>query len=441
VPQETQAKQTKLVLIGPFTIRWTGEKRILVEYKGGNIIPDNRKTIRLDTARIHNAYVDDSKHYYFIYETENVDFYLQYATKLPENARQANVLEVPYGCKYVNEDEDEEIMTEEESCWEADLADGVEWLYREFRIPNDADPSTALSDYKPDLSRVDVLIKYLESHGIKTQVIGSSLSCRLIELRSLGEGVENVGGFDIPYKDIVGFEYCFFYDDPSPTASRIMKLRIYSTINIKGVVARKLDDVPPSEVTDDELKRLNEDEVLAVAAAYDDKSALEILQRTGVKPGQWWLIDQKPGLIPYYADEIVTRAIERLRGDTDAYENPYRYEVNEKVLAVARKELVEEYSKLMGVVMGKYEEWRKSEEERRRREEEERRRRAEEVARRVVGELAKYGVSVEVEVDGAWVRVRSREYLGKGRFNVFVRTVKKLGFKFEPRGKYWYYYA
>jgi hypothetical protein len=436
VPQEAQAKQTKLVLIGPFTIRWSGEKRILVKYKGGNIVPEGKKEIWLDPNRIHNAYVVD-KRYYLIYETENVDFYLQYATKLPENARQVDVLEVPYGCKFVGEgeDEDEEIMTNEENCWEINLADGVEWVYREFRIPNDADPSTALSDYKPDLSHVDVLIKYLEMHGIKTQMVGLSPSCRLIELRRLGEGVEDVGGVGIPYKDIVGFEYCLFYDDPWPTATRIGKLRIY-----QGAVKRTLGDVPPSEVTD-ELKRLDIGEVLAVAAAYDDKDALEILQRTGVKPSQWWLLEQKPGLIPYYADEIVAGAIESLRNDVDAYQNPFRYRVNEKILNVARKELVDEYNKLMGVVMGKYEEWSRAEEERRRREEEERRRRAEELARRVVREFARRGISVEVEVDGAFVRVRSRGYLGRGSFDEFVRTVKSLGFRFEPRGKYWYYYA
>jgi hypothetical protein len=171
VTQETQTKQAKLVLIGPFTLQWSGEKRILVKYKGGNIIPDNKKEIWLDPSRIHNAYVVD-KHYYLIYETENVDYYLQYATKLPRNASQVNVLEVPYGCKYVGEDEDEEIMTNEEDCWEMHLADGVEWLYKEYKIPNDADPGQALSDYKPDLSNVDVLIKYLEMHGVKTRMLG-----------------------------------------------------------------------------------------------------------------------------------------------------------------------------------------------------------------------------------------------------------------------------
>lgn len=255
-------------------------------------------------------------------------------------------------------------------------------------------------------------------------------------MRRLGEGVEDIGGVDIPYKDVVGFEYCHFYDDPWPTATRIMKLRIY-----KGAVARNLGDVPPSEVTDDELKQLDESEVLAVAAAYDDKEALEILRRTNIEPGYFWLLEQKPSLILYYADEIVVKAIEGLKSDTNAYENPFRYKINEKILSVARKELVEEYNKLMSEVMTKYEEYVKAEEERRRREEEERRRRAEELARRVVRELAKRGVSVEVEVDGAWVRVRSKEYLGKGRFDEFVGTVKSMGFRFDPRGKYWYYYA
>jgi hypothetical protein len=441
VPQE-QAKQAKLVLIGPFTVRWSGEKRILVEYKGGNIVPDNKKEIWLDPSRIHNAYAVDKK-YYLIYETENVDYYLQYATKLPENASQVNVLKVPYGCKYAGEGEDdEEIMTNEEDCWEMHLADGVEWLYKEFKIPNDADPGTALSDYKPDLNNVDVLIKYLEMHGIKTMIIGSLRvfglppACKFIELRRLGEGVENIGGVDIPYKDVVGFEYCHFYDDPWPTATRIMKLRIY-----KGAVARNLGDVSPSEVTDDELKQLDKSEVLAIAAEYDDKEALEILRRTNIEPGYFWLLERKPSLIPHYADEIVARAIEGLRSDANAYKNPYSYKINEKILSVARRELVEEYNKLMSEVMVKYEEYVKAEEERRRREEEERRRRAGELARRVVRELAKRGVSVEVEVDGAWVRVRSREKLGKERFNEFVRIVKSLGFRFDQRGKYWYYYA
>jgi hypothetical protein len=44
-------------------------------------------------------------------------------------------------------------------------------------------------------------------------------------------------------------------------------------------------------------------------------------------------------------------------------------------------------------------------------------------------------------INGAWVRVRSKEYLGKRGFDEFVRTVKSLGFRFDPRGKYWYYYA
>jgi len=435
VTQETQAKQAKLVLIGPFTLRWSGERRVLVEYRGGNIV--GKKEIWLDPSRIHNAYAVDKK-YYFIYETENVDYYLQYTTKLPENANQVNVLEAPYGCKYNEDDEDEEVMTNEEDCWEMHLADGVEWLYKEYKIPNDADPGQALSDYKPDLSNVEVLIKYLEMHGVKTRVI----HCRLIELRRLGEGVENIGGVDIPYRDVMGFEYCFFYDDPWPTATRIKKLRVYYTSSDKKVVvARDLGDVPPSEVTDEELKQLDASEVLAIAAEYDDGDALEILRRTGARPSEFWLLNSKPGLIPYFADEIVARAIEKLKSDADAYKNPHYYEVNEKILAAARRELVEEYNKIMSEVMVKYEEYAKAEEERRRREEEERRKRAEELARRVVRELARRGLSVEVEVDGAWVRVRSKEYLGKGRFNEFVRTVKSLGFRFDPRGKYWYYYA
>ena len=430
MPQEAQARQARLVLIGPFTVRWSGEKRILVEYRGGNIIPDDKKTIRLDTTRIHNAYVDGDKHYYFVYETENVDFYLQYTTKLPQNVRQVDTLRVPYGCKYVNEDEDEEIMTNEEDCWEADLADGVQWFNREFKIPNNADPSTALSDYKPDLSNANVILKLL---GVNAWV-----PCGLVEVRSLGDGIDAHG---IKYRDIIGFDYCHFYDDPWPTATRFLKLRVYYTSNGKMTAVRTLGDVPPSEITDDELKRLDISEVLAVAAAYDDKDALEILQRTGVKPSEFWLLEQKPGLIPYYADEIVARAIERLRSDADAYENPFRYEINEKILAVARRELVEEYNKLMSEVMRKHEEWSRTVEERRRREEEERKKRAGELARRAVRELARRGISVEVEVDGAWVKIRSREYLDRSRFNEFVRTVKSLGFRFEPRGKYWYYYA
>ncbi len=427
--QEAQ-RQTKLVLIGPFALRWAGEKRVLVVYRGGNIV--GKREVWLDPSRIHNAYVVD-KHYYLIYETENVDFYLQYAAKPPENARQVDVLEVPYGCKYPGEGEGGEVMTSEEDCWEAHLADGVEWLYRKFKIPNDADPGQALSDYRPDLGNANVIIKLLEGLGIKVWT-----PCRLVEVRGLGEGVDAYG---IRYRDVIGFDYCFFHDDPWPTATRFLKLRVYYTSDGKMAAVATLGDVHPSEVTDEELKRLGESEVLAVAAEYDDEEALEILRRAGVRPSQFWLLERKPGLIPYYADEIVARAIEKLRSDADAYKNPDFYKVNERILAAARRELVEEYGKLMSEAVAKHEEYVKAEEERRRREEEERRKRAEELARRVVRELARRGVSVEVEVDGAWVRVRSRGYLGKARFDEFVRTVKSLGFKFDRRGKYWYYYA
>jgi len=424
--------QGVFVLIGPFGVEWAGEKRVLVRYKGESIV--SKQELWLDASRIHNAYVVDEK-YYFIYETENVDYYLQYATKLPENASQVNVLKAPYGCKY-NEDEDEEIMTNEEDCWEMHLADGVEWLYREYRIPNDADPSTALSDYKPDLSNANVILKLLERHGIKVWT-----PCRLIEVRSLGEGVD---AYSIKYRDIIGFNYCFFYDDPWPTATRLLRLRVYYTSDGKMVAARTLGDVPPSEVTDEELKRLDTSEVLAIAAEYDDGDALEILRRAGVRPSEFWLLNSKPGLIPYFADEIVARAIEKLKSDADAYKNPHYYEVNEKILSVARRELVEEYNKLMSEVMAKYEEYVRAEEEGRRREEEERRRKIEELASKVKAELERRGImvgaEVEVKIDEFGIEVKAMKSLSKAKFNEYLSVMKTNGLKYNPKRRSWYRY-
>jgi hypothetical protein len=424
--------QGVFVLIGPFGVEWAGEKRVLVRYKGENVV--SKQELWLDASRIHNAYVDGNKHYYFIYETENVDFYLQYATKLPSGAEQINVLRVPYGCKYF--DEDEEVSTSMEGCWEAHLADGVEWVYKEIRIPNDADPGQALAEYKPDLNDANVIIKLLEKRGIKVWT-----PCRLIEVRSLEEGVDTYG---IKYRDVIGFNYCFFYDDPWPTATRFLRLRVYYTSDGKMVAARTLGDVPPSEVADEELKRLDESEVLAIAAEYDDEDALEILRRTGVKPSEFWLLERKPGLIPYFADEVVARAIEGLRSDADAYKNPDFYKVNEKILAAARRELVEEYNKLMSEVMRKHEEYAKAEEERRRREEEERRRKIEELASKVKAELERRGIAVgaevEVKINEFGIEVKAVKPLGKAKFNEYLSVMKTSGFKYNPKGKSWYRY-
>jgi hypothetical protein len=424
--------QGGFVLIGPFGVEWAGEKRVLVRYKGESVV--SKQELWLDASRIHNAYVDGNKHYYFIYETENVDFYSQYATKLPSGAEQINVLRVPYGCKYF--DEDEEVSTSMEGCWEAHLADGVEWVYKEIRIPNDAGPGQALAEYRPDLNDASVIIKLLGGLGIKTWT-----PCRLVEVRGLGEGVDAYG---IRYRDAIGFNYCFFYDDPWPTATRFLKLRIYYTNNNKIVAVATLGEVPVGEVTDEELKRLGESEVLAIAAEYDDEDALEILRRTGVKPSEFWLLERKPSLILYFADEVVARAIEKLKSDADAYKDPNSYKVDEKILAAARKELVEEYEKLMGEVMRRYEEYVRAEEERRRREEEERRRKVEELASRVKAELERCGIAVgaevEVKINEFGIEVKAVKPLSKAKFNEYLSVMKTNGLKYNPKGKSWYRY-
>jgi hypothetical protein len=424
--------QRGFVLIGPFGVEWAGEKRVLVRYKGESVV--SKQELWLDASRIHNAYVDGNKHYYFIYETENVDFYLQYATKLPSGAGQVGVLRVPYGCKYF--DEDEEVSTSMEGCWEAHLADGVEWVYKEIRIPNDADPGQALAEYRPDLNDASVIIKLLERHGIKVWT-----PCRLIEVRGLGEGVDAYG---IRYRDAIGFNYCFFYDDPWPTATRFLKLRIYYTNNNKIVAVVTLGEVPVGEVTDEELKRLGESEVLAIAAEYDDEDALEILRRTGARPSEFWLLERKPSLIPYFADEVVARVVKKLRSDVDAYKNPNSYKVDEKILAAARKELVEEYEKLMGEVMRRYEEYVRAEEERRRREEGERRRKIEELASKVKAELEGRGIAVgaevEVKINEFGVEVKAVKPLSKAKFNEYLSVMKTNGLKYNPKGRSWYRY-
>jgi hypothetical protein len=432
--------QVNFVLIGPFDVEWAGEKRILVEYRGENIIPKDKREIWLDSVRIHNAYEKD-KLYYFIYETKNTDYYLQYATTLPSDAKQVSVLKIPYGCKYIGDEDEDEISTSMEGCWEINLADGVEWVHREFKIPNDINPSMALSEYKPDLDNWEVLTKILEIHGIKVQPLPQPPVCQLVELRSVGEGFETVGKYAIRYRDVIGFVYCDFYDDPWPTATRIQLLRIYLTNSGKGIAKRILGDVPLSEVTDSELKSLNESKILAIAAEYDDKDALELLQRAGIEPGELWLLDRKPGLIPYFADRIVSKVINKLKTDVDAYKNPYRYHINEKILNAARRELVEEYEKLMRDVMEKYEKWRKAEEERRRKEEEERRKKFEKVAEDVKRELEKHGIKATVRVNDFGVEVRNEGYIDKRRFNEYLKTMKSHNFKFNPKGKYWYYYA
>jgi hypothetical protein len=418
--------QGVFVLIGPFGVEWAGEKRVLVRYKGESVV--SKQELWLDASRIYNAYVVDKK-YYFIYETENVDFYLQYATKLPSGAEQVSVLRVPYGCKYF--DEDEEVSTSMEGCWETHLADGVEWVYKEIRIPNDADPGQALAVYRPDLNDASVIIKLLERHGIKVWT-----PCRLIEVRGLGGGVDAYG---IRYRDAIGFNYCFFYDDPWPTATRFLKLRIYYTNNNKIAAVATLGEVPVGEVTDEELKRLGESEVLAIAAEYDDEDALEILRRTGVKPSGFWLLERKPSLIPYFADEVVTRVVEKLRSDADAYKNPDFYKVNEKILTAAKRELVEEYNKLMSELVRRHKEYV----ERRRREEEERRRKIEELASKAKAELERRGIAVgaevEVKINEFGVEVRAVKPLGR-KFNEYLSVMKTNGLKYNPKGRSWYRY-
>jgi len=272
-----RAVRAPMVLIGPFIVRWyyTVFKELSAKYQGENIV--SRPWVGLEPSRIHNAYVVGD-YYYFVYEapTERLERYLEYATTLPDGARQVNELEVAYGCRangrFYGSDED---------CFEMVEVAFVKYLTRKFVFPNDADLSTVLTEYKPNLADSDVVLKWLEKHGIKAVPYGPLvLTPRIKVLKELGEGVE----YNVKYKDVVGFKYMWPYDDPCPTASRIKKFRFYYTSKGEEAGMRDLGDVPLSEITSEDLKSLHEDEVLALAVEYESEELQELLSKVRDKP-------------------------------------------------------------------------------------------------------------------------------------------------------------
>jgi hypothetical protein len=273
-----QAVRSPMVLMGPFVVRWydTVYKVLEVSYRGGNVV--SRVGASLEPSRIHNAYVVDNMYYYFVYEapTERLERYLEFATTLPDGARQVSELRVPYGCKA-----DGEFYSSDEDCFEMVEVAFVKYFYEKFVFPNDVDLSTVLTEYRPNLADSNVVIKWLEKHGIKVVPYGPfSLTPRINVLRELGVGVE----YGVKYKDVVGFKYSWYYDDPCPMPSRIRKYRFYYTSRGDEAGVRDLGDVQLSEITSEDLKSLIEDEVLALAVGYDGEELQELLRKAPVKP-------------------------------------------------------------------------------------------------------------------------------------------------------------
>jgi hypothetical protein len=266
-----------LVLIGPFVVGWYSVdfNRLYVSYRGGNIV--SRVEIGLEPLRIHNAYVDGNKYYYFVYEA--TERYLEYATALPEGAGQVNELSVPYGCRAGGR-----FYSTDEDCFEMETVERVVYLFKRFSFKNDADLSTVLTEYRPNFMDGNVVVKWLEKHGIKVEQY--SVRPRIVVLRGVMEGVE----YGVKYKDVVGFKYAWYYDDPCPTASRIKRFRFYYTSNGEVAAVRDLGDVQLGEITSEDLKSLVEDEVLALAVEYEGGELQELLRRVSVKPNQASLV-------------------------------------------------------------------------------------------------------------------------------------------------------
>jgi len=277
-----QAVRPPMVLIGPFIVKWydADSKELIVKYQGGNIV--SRAVAYLDPSKIHNAYVVNVdewvSHYYFVYEaTERLEHYLEYATTLPDGARQVNELKVAYGCRA-----DGRFYSSEEDCFDMVEVAFVKYFHEKFVFPNDVDlsTSTVLTEYRPNLADDDVVLKWLEKHGIKAVPYGPFSKPRIRVLRELGEGVE----YGVKYKDVVGFKYFWFYDDPCPMPSRIRKYRFYYTSRGKEVGVRDLGDVQLSEITSEDLRSLIEDEVLALAVGYEGEELQELLRKARAKP-------------------------------------------------------------------------------------------------------------------------------------------------------------
>jgi hypothetical protein len=267
-----------MVLTGPFVVRWYDAdfKALQVSYRGRNVV--SRAGASLEPSKIHNAYVlDIYNYYYFVYEaTERLARYLEYATTLPDGARQVNELSVPYGCKA-----DGEFYSTDKDCFEMETVTHVEYLYKKFVFPNDASLSGVLTEYKPNLADADVVIKWLEKHGIKVLPYGPlSATPRIDILRDVAEGLE----YGVKYKDVLGFEYSWYYDDPCPRASRIKKYRFYYTSNGDVAGVRDLGDVQLSEITSEDLRSLREEDVLALAVEYEGEELQELLRKVRVKP-------------------------------------------------------------------------------------------------------------------------------------------------------------
>jgi hypothetical protein len=266
-----------MVLMGPFTVEWFNNyfKWLIVTYRGGNIV--SRRGVSLELSRIHNAYVVGDNYYYFVYEapTERLERYLEFATALPDGARQVSELRVPYGCKA-----DGKFYGSDEDCFEMVEVAHVVYLHKKLVFPNDVDLSTVLTEYKPNLADDDVVLKWLEKHGIKAVWYSLFSKPRIRVLRELGEGVE----YGVKYKDVVGFEYFWFYDDPCPRPSRIRKYRFYYSSRGDVVGKRDLGDVGLSEVTSEDLGSLIKDEVLALAVGYEGEELQELLRKARAKP-------------------------------------------------------------------------------------------------------------------------------------------------------------
>ncbi len=377
------------VAIGPFEDLWI-KGRIQAYYTGSNFV--TTKDVALDPTRILRVYKQNCS-YYFIYETNN-EFYLQYATTIPQGAKEVKTLEVPCCCEFEGK-----YVYDEDICAEA-YEDGAIYIYKEWISPN-IEVTNVITEYRPYITNQEAMFKYLTSQGKN-----ASMYVRVV--RRLNDD------------NVIGYESIRMYDEAYPHVGELAVYKEYKTPNGNVYVLEK------------QLSR---------------GEAKKIAEETGdpFLEAKYGIIDTKTIMIPEYfialhpkkADELMRHIIKYMEEH-----NKIIY-MNEATLNEVsndlRKKYMELYNKIEEKERQEEEEKRKRIEEELQRERIEKEKKIREEVEALDKELGRFNATAVSE--GNMIIAVAKGYLKRDVFNEYITFLKHHGFKFDPRRKVWYKYV
>jgi len=212
-----------VVLVGPFS-KWssnTGRRlKFVVSEEIGGRVPKGE--IFLDTDRVISVFKKDDK-YYVAYDTEKVDFYMNYLARLPEGATEERELEEVVGCvvpRNLATGEGEQTIYDPDVCGDYfEAGDFIRWIYATRWAKKKEAPIEIQGE--PKLTEVTernlhyLAEKYFAQKGFsKGDLKGTS---RNVHIRFVEKQEEEKQFDGIPIKIIRGFGFTesTFYDEPT----------------------------------------------------------------------------------------------------------------------------------------------------------------------------------------------------------------------------------